>query len=217
MKQKVNNLVQSQKRLWTKLIFFIKNHLFLNIILLILFILLLFLLKLFINNSDYMNKKRIFLAEKKYNQAHELYFYGKGLDYSSDENSILISKQKGKDYFKLNTVIYLQNNFTDKEQNDIYNFFDILEVNGSFYIKDFGRGLSGYYGTEFDIKKVSKNKISFIAKSKFCRVEDRKDNDCKSEEYYYTIDKPFVLVKENGSWKIEEYTSVFEFSDSEFK
>lgn len=217
MKQKVNNLVQSQKRLWTKLIFFIKNHLFLNIILLVLFILLLFVLKLFINNSDYMNKKRIFLAEKKYNQAHELYFYGKGLDYSSDENSILISKQKGKDYFKLNTVIYLQNNFTDKEQNDIYNFFDILEVNGNFYIKDFGRGLSGYYGTEFDIKKVSKNKISFIAKSKFCRVEDRKDNDCKSEEYYYTIDKPFVLVKENGSWKIDEYTSVFEFSDSEFK
>ena len=34
-------------------------------------------------------------------------------------------------------------------------------------------------------------------------------------EYLYTIDKPFILVKENGKWKVDEYTSIFEFDDSE--
>ena len=85
-------------------------------------------------------------------------------------------------------------------------------------MKDYGRGLSGYYGTGLKIKKMSKNRIEYKALSKFCEIDSRVNygDGCSNEKYYY-VEKPFVLIKEDGIWKVEEYTSVFEFKDKEFK
>lgn len=218
VKERMKDLFQKCKNFWSKLYSCLKKHKLISFVIVFFVILIFFLLKLFLENSNYLNKKRIFVGEKIYNQVHNLYFYGDGFEYDIQvEDGIIVVDETNTEYYKLKSLNYIQNNFTQNEMDDIKKQFDLININDSYYIKNFGRGISGYFGTTLTVDKVSNKKIEFVAHSKFCEIDARVYDTCKGEEYMYTIDKPFTLVKENGIWKVDEYTSVFEFKDSEYK
>ena len=218
LKYKLKKALQKIKFFCNAFISYLKKHKLISITFIFFIILITLILNLFLKNTNYMNQKRIFIGEKLYKQAHDLYFYGEGFEYDlQDKNEVIILNKNNTEYYKLKSLEYIYNNFTENEINDIKKQFDLTELNNQYYIKNFGRGISSYYGTSLTIKKVYDKKIEFVAQSRFCMIDYQIYDSCKSEEYYYTIDRPFTLIKEDGIWKIEEYTSVFEFEDKEFK
>lgn len=175
---------------------------------------------IYIKNTQ---KRQIKKASELYEKAYQLYFSGEGLVYSKDKDNqeIHIERSNGNLvnwYYKIdNYDDYVNKLFSSKGKSLADNFLEVYKQNDDIYIKEIGRGISGYFGTTFTVSYYSKNKIKFKAHSKFCEVSHQINGLCEDEKYYYTINKPFVLVKENGKWKIDEFTSIFEFSNDEIK
>ena len=164
--------------------------------------------------------KKIELGNSIYEKVHNLYFYGGDIVYEiDDKNTRKYIEIDSKKYYEIKNYKEVFNHLlAQKQLPKTSAFLGIKIIKDKYYMKDYGRGLSGYYGTELKIKKMSKNKIEYKALSKFCEIDSRVNygEGCSNEKYYY-IEKPFVLIKEDGIWKIEEYTSVFEFEESLFK
>ena len=163
--------------------------------------------------------KKIELGNSIYEKVHNLYFYGGNIEYETNENKtrnyIEIDNTK---YYEIKNSEEITNLITEKMIVKTSNFLGIKVIGNKYYMKDYGRGLSGYYGTKLKIKRISKNKIEYKSYSKFCYKESRVNyGEGCSENNYYEIEKPFILIKEEGTWKVEEYTSIFEFNDSELK
>ena len=165
------------------------------------------------------NHKKMELGNSIYEKIHNLYFYGGEIEYETDKNNkrkyIEIDHIK---YYEIKNPEEITNLITKNQFLKTSEFLNMKEIENKYYIKDYGRGLSGYYGTELKINKYSKNKIEYTAISKLCEIEYRVSygEGCSNQKYYY-IEKPFIIVKENGVWKVDEYTSIFELSDSELK
>lgn len=182
-------------------------------------ILLLTLTYRYIKNTEARQIKK---AEELYEKAHNLYFYGKDIEYAKENGKYVTIERSVNSrvdkYYKLSNYneVFVKL-FSSNKLKSVDIYLGIIEQNNGKYIREIGRGLSGYFGTTFEVKKASKTKITYIAKSKFCEISHRINDVCESEEYYYTIDKEFTIIKENGKWKIDEYTSVFEFEDSLIK
>lgn len=173
--------------------------------------------------NNYINKlknEKIKMGNPFYEKMHNLYYYGGQIDFEQDDNfNRLYIEKDGKKYYKVKNYDEAIKSFiTDKELTETNSFLNIIKDEENYYMKDIGRGLSGYYGTELTVKKMGKNTIKYVAKSKFCKLESRVTygEGCKNDDYYY-IEKPFSLVKEDGTWKVSEYTSIFEANDNEFK
>ena len=186
------------------------------------FLILLIITSIFIVVSHYVKEfkqKQEEMGKEKYEEIHNLYYYGETIEYEVDEEKRRIYIEEGnKKYYKITNYDEILNKASNSYKGKLVKVLDIKEKEGNYYVVGIGRGLSGYYGTRLEIKKYSKNKIEYKAYSKFCYKESRVNygEGCK-EEGYYEIEKPFILVKEEGTWKVEEYTSVFEFNESEIK
>ena len=161
---------------------------------------------------------RIEIGKSIYEDAHNLYFYGEGIEYSyNDLKERVYAEIDHEKYYKIeNYDNVFEKKFTDKELKQLYNIFEITKMDNSYFVKDIGRGVSNYIETNLKIKKIRMKKLEFVASSVFCKKDKLTAFGCLEEDRY-TIDKKFIIVKEYGSWKVDEYTSVFEFSDSEFK
>lgn len=163
--------------------------------------------------------KKIELGNSIYEKVHNLYFYGGEIEYKVDEeNKRKYIEVDDKKYYEISNKQVIENLVTEEMLLKTSDFLGIKVIEDNYYIKDYGRGLSGYYGTELKIKKINKNKIEYKALSKFCEIDFRVNygDGCSDEKYYY-IERPFIIVKEDGIWKVESYTSIFEFKDSEIK
>ena len=198
----------------------LKNKKKMIIIILIVLVIVLLGIVVIRNKIDKAKKEKIELGNSIYEKAHNLYFYGGDIVYETDDNNtrkyIEVDKKK---YYEIKNYKEVFNNLlAQKQLPKTSNFLGIKVIEDKYYMKDYGRGLSGYYGTGLKIKKMSKNRIEYKALSKFCEIDSRVNygDGCSNEKYYY-VEKPFVLIKEDGIWKVEEYTSVFEFKDKEFK
>ena len=152
--------------------------------------------------------KKIELGDSIYEKIHNLYYYGESLKYEKDELG---------DYIISNYEV-IENIVSDTFIDNVNKFLNITKEDDKYYIKPVGKGLSAYYGTKLEIKKISKNKIEYKAISTLCKKDSivAYGEGCTSDGYY-EIEKPFILVKENGIWKVSEYTSVFQFSERELK
>lgn len=172
-----------------------------------------------INKND--NKHKIEMAKDMYSKIDSLYSFNNGLEYVTNDDKKINTIQRGdKIYYQIEDYKTVTNEImTEKMTQKFTNIVNIVEDDGKYYIENMGRGSNGFIGLIFKIKAKSSKKISLIVKTKFCEIEHRVEHGdgCESEEYLYTIDKPFILVKENGKWKVDEYTSIFEFDDSEIK
>ena len=168
----------------------------------------------------YINSK-IELGEEKYNLIHEFYNNGSGIEYvynDKDEIVFIEDSSTGYKYYKVNSNSPILDIIHDNLMNDIETLFDLKKVDGDNYIRIVGKGISGYYGTKLEIKKISKNKIEYKAISTLCYINSRTSygEGCTSDGYY-KVEKPFILIKEDGLWKVSEYTSIFQFSYREIK
>jgi len=162
--------------------------------------------------------KKIELGNSIYEKVHNLYFYGGEIEYKIEENKRKSIEVDDKKYYEISNKKVIENLVTKNMLLKTSDFLGIKVIEDNYYMKDYGRGLSGYYGTELKIKKINKKRIEYKALSKFCEIDSRVSygDGCNDEKYYY-IERPFIIVKENGIWKVDEYTSVFEFKDSEIK
>ena len=165
------------------------------------------------------NNKKIDLAISTYNKIHTLYLSGNGIEYVYDDaNNRRYIEEDNNKYYEIKNKDLFTNLISEKSLDKLLDSLNIKEKDDKYYISDFGRGISNYYGTKFKIKHKRKNKIEYIAISTFCKKDfivyygDR----CMIDGYY-EIEKPFTLVKEDGVWKVLEYTSIFQFSDRELK
>lgn len=163
------------------------------------------------------NNKKIELGNSIYEEIHDLYFSGSKLEYVYDETRNRVYKEfDDTKYYEISNY-EIFDLIASESKDRLMKIFDIKKEEGKYYIADFGRGISNYYGTKLKISKKSKEKIEFKAISEFClNSEIISLEECDKEDYY-TIDKPFIIIKEDNKWKVLEYTSVFQFSDREFK
>ena len=145
-----------------------------NVIYLLFVVFLLFLSLYICRYIKDTQKRQIKKASELYEKAYQLYFSGEGLVYSIDENNqeIYIERSNGNLvnwYYKIeNYDYYVEKLFSKKGKSLVDNFLEVYKLNGDVYIREIGRGISGYYGTTFTVKSSSKSKITFKASSKFC-------------------------------------------------
>lgn len=158
-------------------------------------------------------KQKIELGNSIYEKIHNLYYYGGNIEYQLDKNKnrkyIEIADSK---YYEIKNPDEITNLITNEMLPKTSLFLNIKIVGNKYYMKDIGRGLSGYVGTTLKIKRISKNKIEYEAISKFCKVDSivSYGDGCRNRDYY-EMKKSFTLIKEDNLWKVLEYTSIFEF------
>ena len=194
----------------------IKNKKIIKALLVLLIVLV--MLILIINIIRKENNKKIELGSSIYEEIHNLYLYGKGIEYVYDEKNNIKYIEEDTKYYEVKEKSVLEDLIAKESREKLLKIFNIKEKDNKYYISDFGRGISNYYGTILKIKKISKNKIEYKAISKLCKKDKivTYGEGCTADGYY-EIEKPFTIVKEDNKWKVLEYTSVFQFSDRELK
>ena len=163
--------------------------------------------------------KKIELGNSIYEEIHNLYLYGNGIEYVYDDDKNRIYIEDDGKYYEIKDKKVFTDLISSESLDRLTKIFEIKEKDNKYYISDFGRGITNaYYGTKLEIKKISKNKIEYKAISTLCKKDSivAYGEGCTSDGYY-EIEKTFILVKENGIWKVSEYTSVFQFSERELK
>lgn len=168
---------------------------------------------------SYIYKKCAKEAQIIYDQVHELYYFGGNIEFKNNENNerIFIENKNNKYYQISNYDSSVKKYFTESKLKDVNKDLNIIKKDNSYYMKDIGRGISNYYETTIVSKKIRSNIRKFIAKSKFCKIDHQVSygDGCEGKNEYY-IKKEFILKKINNEWKIDNYTSIFEF-DKEIK
>ena len=194
----------------------IKNKKIIKTLLVLLIVLV--MLILIINIIRKENNKKIELGSSIYEEIHNLYLYGKGIEYVYDETNNRKYIEEDTKYYEVKEKSVFEDLIAEESREKLLKIFNIKEKDNKYYISDFGRGISNYYGTILKIKKISKNKIEYKAISKLCKKDKivTYGEGCTADGYY-EIEKPFTIVKEDNKWKVLEYTSVFQFSDRELK
>ena len=165
------------------------------------------------------NNKKIELGNSIYEEIHNLYLYGNGIEYVYDDDKNRIYIEDDGKYYEIKDKKVFTDLISSESLDRLTKIFEIKEKDNKYYISDFGRGITNaYYGTKLEIKKISKNKIEYKAISTLCKIDSivSYGEGCTSDGYYI-VEKPFTLVKGDGKWKVSEYTSVFQFSDREIK
>ena len=157
---------------------------------------------------DYLDKKQLNHDQKLYDEIHNLYNYGGNLDFELTKE--IDGYTKIKNYEEVENIV--SKNLIEKTNT----FLKIKKIENDYYMKRIGRGVSNYYGTTLVRKNKSYKKINYTAISKFCPYEHITAYGCEVG-YEYQIEMPFTVVKEQGKWKIDEYTSIFEFDESVYK
>ena len=171
---------------------------------------------LFLVIRNARNKKIEREMTSLYNKAHELYQYGGDITYSKNEDGTRVYKEvDGTKYYQIaNFNDSVAKYFSDNNLKNVIEYMNIIEENGNYYIKDFGRGIGNYFDTTLKVKKVKGKKRILTASSRFCKIEHQVTyGDLCRGDNEYTIEKEFVLVKVNGNWKIDSYTSIFQMGD----
>ena len=231
MKKYLKNILRHLKSLFEKLKEIIKKDKKKSLIIGIVGILILtVLITMLCVNSQSNREKKLKIGYSLYEKVHKMYFYGEGIDYEQDSKNNYITIEKNektsedkdivRKYYKIEDYNKsIKNIYSKKKIKDVEEYLHIIKENGSYYIRDIGRGMSGYLKTTLKIKYIGLTKVNFIAESSFCEsgYSVSYGQGCSSEEHIYKISKTFSIKKESGKWKVDKYTSIFEFDDSLFK
>ena len=173
------------------------------------------------------NSKNYDIAYSLENEILSMYVNHTGIEYKKDNNQYVIIEKEyvtslgtkiNYQYYEINNINEIKSKFTDKMFEHVKKVLDIEKIGEKYYIVQNSKNNINY--TKIDLKQryILLNKAVYTMSVTMCeRKYTLPNGNCSSEEYLYTIDKPFILVKENGKWKVDEYTSIFEFDDSEIK
>ena len=143
------------------------------------------------------NAEALAIGKEKYNDAIQSYWNDPTVD---ELQKITIN---GLEYSKITDATYIssmkQLYSTNGYANIFLTFKTIVEANnGDYYIALAARGSNIYYvGNELVVSNITDSKIEFIAKETY-----RSENDASIT---YVENNAFVLVKENGEWKVDKF------------
>lgn len=146
------------------------------------------------------NEEALAIAKEKYDKVTVFYWMNGNL-----ENTISINEITYE-------LIDNYNELTDNLTNNYFEHFkevrEIVNENGNHYITTLGRGGNIYYfGNDgFEVKNISSDKLEFVVKEKYiANNEDLEKDPSEITEFEYK-NNSFVLVKEDGKWKVDEFT-----------
>ena len=162
-------------------------------------------------------------GKEKYELATKYYFRLKyptdliKIEYEGNE----VSAQKVNNIKEIKDLFTEQkfNKYIRKITDESDNYNAIVEKNGEYYRLDVDRGgsTSYLYTDDLEIKYITENKITFTIKSYYLAnsdlVEEYASDYTDPKEYVKNAPKEnieilsneFILVKENGIWKVDYF------------
>ena len=152
------------------------------------------------DNSSISDKEAKSIGDSLYTKALS-YYWG---DVETNGNTI----QDGM-YMEISNISDVKNTFSTqgfKQYMETNGF--VQEIDGKYYrvAADRGGDISYLGREELKIESTDENKIVFTATEKYAANED----DWGREEYEVTDitrkNNKFIIVKENGEWKVEDFT-----------
>lgn len=167
--------------------------------------------------------------------GEELYSYGDDFGYEYDESTYITYIGNSHTEMVLSEIEELQPYRAYKvEESDVEDYFTekrieelsldnepapygLEKYNGSWYYcePDLG-GSYDYVGTEIELESVEEDKITFRAITYYSEEYvfntvsfDESIDEIKENYEYHTQEDDFIIVKEDGKWKIDEQTVRF--------
>lgn len=138
------------------------------------------------------NQEALDIGKTKYQQAISCYWGN--LEYSTE----LIENIGEADtaYYEVTNINEIKQIFTTNAFADFCDEYGLKEKNGVYYKVAADRGSDiTYVGNELKVDSISENKIVYTS------IETYNDN-----EEITTKEYQFILIKENGNWKVDEFT-----------
>jgi hypothetical protein len=152
------------------------------------------------NTSSITNSQALQIGEEKYNEAFSSYW-----NVTCDYESVI--QVSGNDYIKVLNSETIKALYTTQAFNEYKNSNDWIEYNGNYYKADAVRGSNIYYiGNELQVSTITDSKIEFISKEKYYKDDNNTSNQSSNATEYNVQNNKFVLIKENGVWKIDQFT-----------
>lgn len=147
------------------------------------------------------------LGEEYYNKIFRLYLrvdmeYDKEyIDEYGEYSSKYYAVDGNNNLYKIINFESIKSIVSEKFLKKFITDNGVIIKDGEYYIKDKIKWpISNYVVTNLKIKEQNKNQIVYIAKSKFCELDNCYDND------YTIVENEFILLKENKKWIIDEFT-----------
>lgn len=143
------------------------------------------------------NEDALKIGKEKYNQAMQSFWKDPDVDETQDiiANNSRYSKIKDSKYISSMKELYSENGYL----NIFSSFKTIVETNsGDYYILLSNRSSNTYYvKSELVVNNITDTKIEFTSKDTY-----KSQND---ESITYNENNAFVLVKEKGIWKVDQF------------
>lgn len=144
------------------------------------------------------------IGEEKYIEAQELYLGGVEFDETTniEEEGIIYSKVTNSDKIK---KVFSKNGLVQYLAKNEF----VKKFNGEYYRINADRGGDMYYiDNQLKVVSIDENKIVFNSIERY--FDESTDfstlNDNSEDIKTNDIINSFILVKEEGVWKVEEYT-----------
>lgn len=143
------------------------------------------------------NAEALKIGKEKYEQAMQSFWNDPNIDGTQniEKNGLEYSKITDKSYINSIKMLYTDNGYL----NIFSNFKTIIEANnGEYYIALAERGSNIYYvKSELVVSNITDSKLEFISKDTY-----KSENN---ESITYNENNAFVLIKENGVWKVDKF------------
>lgn len=146
------------------------------------------------------------LGKEKYEVANNCYWSGVEANYG---DVIYDIDESGNPYYMITNIDEIKSILINNAFSDFCNEKRIKEKNGKYYIVAAGRGSDiSYLGNELKVDNITENKIEFTSIEKYCANEADWGmySDASEVKDITTKEYKFVIVKEDNSWKIDEFT-----------
>lgn len=123
---------------------------------------------------------------------------------TNQENKIQFN---GNEYLKINNINDIKSIYSTNGFQKYTSSTEIIQKDGVYYKSNADRGSNIYYmNNSLTLTNKTSAKIEFISQEKYyINDEDRESNNTNTTQYI-TQDNKFTIVKENGVWKVEEFT-----------
>lgn len=135
------------------------------------------------------NQQAMEIGEEMYTNAYESYWG------SLEDGTEIINGSDNIDYINITNMNTIKEKYTDKGFNQFLIANQIKQKDGKYYRPYGDRGSDfTYQGHELVVNKITENKIEMTSIEKY--------NEPQNQTRKYE----FVIMKENGKWKIDEFT-----------
>lgn len=165
------------------------------------------------------SEQALLIGKEKYKKAEEYYSgikdLGESIKVGVGEAKKVLCINDIKELFSKNKFDKFIGKITDESEN----FNNLLEKDGEYYRTDSAAGgvQSYLYTDDLTIKSIDENKIIFEVKSYYLVNDEPYLSNIDPKEYVKTAAKDkietkaneFIIIKENGNWKVDYYVLPF--------